>query len=136
MDHRSPRLLRVVACLAVLGSVLLVGCSKSTKPSTEAAAATPSPPATVVNQGAVVKVTEYAFTQQSVTVKVGQAITWTNTGNVDHTVTETTPNPIDSPDIKPGQSYTLSFDKPGTYPYICSIHPDTMHGTIVVQASS
>ena len=34
--------------------------------------------------------------------------------------------------IGPGQTYVQTFDKPGTYSYICSIHPDRMHGTVVV----
>jgi plastocyanin len=32
-----------------------------------------------------------------------------------------------------GDTYTQTFTAPGTYPYICSIHP-FMHGTVIVIA--
>ncbi len=134
MRHRQRRFLRLAVPFALLGSVLLVGCSKSSKSSASTTTAKPVS-VTPVNQVANVKVTEYAFTQPSVTVKVGQAVLWTNDGNVDHTVTETAADSIASPEIKPGQTYTLTFQTPGTYAYICSIHPDSMKGTVIVQAA-
>jgi len=36
----------------------------------------------------------------------------------------------------PNESYSLTFDKPGTYSYICLIHPGTMHGTVVVEEAT
>jgi plastocyanin len=133
MRHRQRRLLRLAVPFALLGAVLLVGCGKSSKSSSPTTTTKTVAP---VNQAASVKVTEYAFTQPSVTVKVGQAVLWTNEGNVDHTVTETAADGIASPEIKPGQSYTLTFQTPGTYAYICSIHPDSMKGTVIVQAAN
>jgi plastocyanin len=35
--------------------------------------------------------------------------------------------------VPPAESYSLTFDKPGTYEYICLIHPATMKGEIVVE---
>jgi plastocyanin len=35
--------------------------------------------------------------------------------------------------VPPVESYSLTFDKPGTYEYICLIHPATMKGEIVVE---
>jgi plastocyanin len=33
-----------------------------------------------------------------------------------------------------GAEFSLTFDKPGTYPYFCAVHADLgMKGTIVVQ---
>ena len=34
--------------------------------------------------------------------------------------------------VPPNESYSLTFDKPGTYEYICLIHPTTMIGEIIV----
>ena len=83
-----------------------------------------------MNAGAVITISEYQFTPATVTIKAGQSVEWKNDGNVAHTVTETTtPRTFASADINPGQSYTQTFDKPGTYNYVCSIHPDRMHGT-------
>lgn len=35
--------------------------------------------------------------------------------------------------VPPNEAYSLTFDTPGTYEYICLIHPTTMHGEIVVE---
>jgi len=140
-DHRGRhRLGWMLGAAAVLTMVAATGCSKSAKVSagttTTTAAATSTTASSAVNQGAVVQVSEYAFTAPSVTIKAGQEVVWHNSGNVAHTVTETSGHDFDSPDIDPGQSYVQTFDKPGTYTYICSIHPDRMHGTVVVTAAA
>lgn len=36
--------------------------------------------------------------------------------------------------VPPNEAYSLTFDTPGTYEYICLIHPTTMRGEIVVEA--
>jgi plastocyanin len=36
--------------------------------------------------------------------------------------------------VPANESYSLTFEKPGTYQYICGIHPGTMFGEIVVEA--
>ncbi len=41
-------------------------------------------------------------------------------------------NMIRDGDLSPGDSFSFTFDRPGTYTYFCSIHPN-MKGTIVVQ---
>ncbi|HVN51875.1 MAG TPA: cupredoxin domain-containing protein [Acidimicrobiales bacterium] len=139
--HHRPRHppLWVAGVAAVLTLMGATGCSKSSKSATATttttSATTTTASAAALNQGAVVKVSEYQFTAPSVTVKAGQEIVWRNDGNVAHTVTETSGHDFNSPDIAPGQTYVQTFDKPGTYTYICSIHPDRMHGTIVVTAS-
>jgi plastocyanin len=118
--------------------VLAAGCSKSSKSSssTSTTAATQATAAAPVNQGAAVKISEFAFTGQSVTIKAGQSVLWTNDGSVAHTVTDKSGTAFNSPSINPGQTYVQTFNKAGTYQYICSIHPDKMHGTVVVTASS
>lgn len=39
---------------------------------------------------------------------------------------------VDSPTMGRGQSYSQRFDEPGTYEYVCSLHP-SMRGTIQVE---
>jgi hypothetical protein len=41
---------------------------------------------------------------------------------------------FDSGAVQPGQSYSFTFDKPGTYTYHCEIHPD-MTGTVTVSGA-
>lgn len=38
--------------------------------------------------------------------------------------------------VPPNESYSLTFDTPGTYDYICLIHPNTMKGEVIVEPMS
>ncbi len=138
MRLRRHHLLLTGAAFALVAMVAASGCSKSNKSSaadTSDAPTTTASPAPI-NQGAVVQVSEYQFSAATVTIKAGQSVEWHNVGNVQHTVTQTAGKDFSSPDIGSGQTYVQTFDKPGTYTYICSIHPDRMHGTVVVTAAS
>jgi plastocyanin len=74
---------------------------------------------------------DFGFRPSSEAVKVGDAVTWTNTGQTTHTVKG--PG-FFSKAITPGQGYSFTFKNPGTYRYICTLHPTLMRGTIVVGA--
>ncbi len=65
---------------------------------------------------------------------VGEPVTWTNASTAGHTVTSDD-GTLDSGTIAPGEAYDHLFDKPGTYTYHCTLHPDEMTGTIVVEAA-
>jgi len=74
------------------------------------------------------------FTPSQITVKKGEAVTWTNNDSVTHTVVDDLSN-VGGPasgDIAPGATYSFTFNKTGSFQYHCSIHP-SMRGTIVVQ---
>ena len=66
---------------------------------------------------------------------VGSPITWTNTDSAFHTVTSGTyddPKTLfDSGYMDPYDSYTLSFDLPGSYSYYCTLHP-WMQGLVII----
>lgn len=74
------------------------------------------------------------------TVSVGDQVTWQASGDP-HTVTSGTPGAIDDRFLDhpasegflvSGDLFTTSFGAPGTYPYFCEVHFETMLGTIVV----
>ncbi|MCA1644117.1 MAG: PQQ-dependent dehydrogenase, methanol/ethanol family [Chloroflexi bacterium] len=67
-------------------------------------------------------------------VPPGTTITWTNTGDLTHTVTSDD-IVFDSGDLAPGQTFSFTFDQPGTYWYFCRPHP-FMRGRIVVAANA
>lgn len=74
----------------------------------------------------------FAFDPPTVTVEVGDRVTWRNAaGDPDHTATSDT-GTWDSGDIKPGGSRTVTFATAGRFPYHCRYHP-IMRGTVVVQ---
>lgn len=77
-----------------------------------------------------VSIANFAFDPASVTVKVGDTVTWTNNDSTTHTITGD--GGLNSGDVAPGSTYSKTFDKAGTYSYHCSIHK-TMTGTVVVQ---
>jgi plastocyanin len=90
------------------------------------------------------------YLPRQITVGVNDTITWTNNDIEAHTVTSGngagieslmnnkrgTPNGLfDSGSFKPGQSWTHTFTKPGTYTYFCTIHP-WMDGVVTVQGKA
>jgi amicyanin len=77
-----------------------------------------------------VSINSFAFGPVSATVKAGSTVTWTNNDAVDHTVTFDGKT-IDSGDLKTNDTFSHTFATPGTYHYICTIHP-FMHGTVIV----
>jgi plastocyanin len=74
-----------------------------------------------------------AYGRESVTVKSGTTVTWTNQDSLDHDVTpdEETLEFSRSEMLSTGDSYSVTFTTPGTYTYHCTPHPD-MTGTIIV----
>jgi plastocyanin len=80
-----------------------------------------------------VSIVDFAFDPQVVTIRAGSTIRWTNNGQAPHTSTSTTAV-WDSGTLNNGQQFSFTFNTPGSYPYICTIHP-SMTGTIVVLSS-
>ncbi len=74
------------------------------------------------------------FTPETITVAVGGTVTWTNTGTVFHTVTG---GPMNGTLAAKGATYQVTFDKAGTYAYVCLPHAGVgMKGTVVVTADA
>ncbi|GLZ33134.1 copper-binding protein [Lentzea sp. NBRC 105346] len=77
-----------------------------------------------------VSIANYAYAPASMTVHVGDVVTWTNSDQAPHDVAAGT---FRSPMLSTGQSWSYTFTQPGTYDYVCSIHPD-MRARITVLA--
>jgi plastocyanin len=77
-----------------------------------------------------VKIDNFSFGPQTVTVPVGATVTWTNRDDIPHTVVSTD-GVFKSKVRDTDESFSYTFTKAGTYPYFCSVHPK-MTGTIVV----
>ena len=78
----------------------------------------------------VVHVKDFAFHPASLTVSVGDRVTFQNDDDEAHTVTATDKS-FDSAGLDNGQTWAHTFDKPGTYTYLCALHP-YMKGKIIV----
>ena len=76
----------------------------------------------------------FAFSPASVTIRAGQSVLFVNDDDDAHTVTATSKT-FDSGGLDTHDRWQHVFSKPGTYPYICALHP-YMKGTIVVVAGA
>jgi plastocyanin/LysM repeat protein len=103
--------------------------------------ATPVPMATPPATGEVMVVMRnIAFNPGTVTIHVGQTVTWRNDDTAPHTTTSgSCPGGVctplmgwDSGTLNPGQSFSHQFTTAGTFPYYCRIHGAMMQGTIIV----
>ncbi len=80
---------------------------------------------------AEVKIDNFSFGPQTVTVPVGATVTWTNRDDIPHTVVSTD-GVFKSKVRDTDEKFSYTFTKAGTYPYYCSVHPK-MTGQVVVQ---
>jgi len=77
-----------------------------------------------------IPIERYAYQSATMTVHVGDVVTWTNRDQASHDVAG---GAFRSPMLAQGQSWSFTFTQPGTFDYICSVHPD-MRARIVVLA--
>ena len=82
-----------------------------------------------------VSIDNFTFGPQSVTVKAGTTVTWTNRDDIPHGIASANNAFAKSKALDTDDSYSFTFTTPGTYQYFCYIHPH-MTGTIVVEAAS
>ena len=81
-----------------------------------------------------VQIDQYAFLPQRITVKPGTTVTWTNDDDAPHTIASSA-KVFKSRPLDTGDKFSFTFTTPGTYAYICSVHP-YMTGAIVVEAAA
>jgi plastocyanin len=145
---RAARALPIV-CLALL---LTSGCGSSSHSPTASSAAnatgagsvglkvstTPkfaAPPASAPVQSGVVQIAyrNIAIAPDTVRVKVGSTVAWTNHDPLEHNVTsQSGPVRFVSNNLREGQSFRVTLNQPGVIHYLCTFHPTSMNGTIEV----
>lgn len=79
---------------------------------------------------ATASILDFAFSPAILRVTVGSTITWRNAGVAPHTVTATDGS-FDSGMLQAGGVFTRRFERAGTIPFYCIVHPQ-MTGTVVV----
>ena len=72
--------------------------------------------------------TNECFIPHTVTIGVGETVTWENTDNAAHTATGGNPSDgpsgvFDSSLMMAGGSFSHTFEEAGTYDYHCMVHP-------------
>ena len=120
--------------IATIGALfLLVGCAAAAPPATPTRA--PAPTATEAPLPSPVATTSvtvanFAFGPAAITVPAGSVVTWTNADIEQHTATARD-RAFNSDIIANGKTFSFTFNTPGTYQYVCLIHP-SMIGAVVV----
>jgi len=109
-----------VATPIMIAMLLLVAGSPSVKANDQPSAA-----------NTAVKIDNFVFGPQTITVPVGTTVTWTNADDIPHT-SVSTEGVFKSKVLDTDEQFSYTFTKAGTYPYYCTIHPK-MTGKVVVQ---
>lgn len=116
-------------------TVVSTGPANSATP-TQPATTPPQQPAADTNAKPALPPVEYVeiinhtFAPASVTIKQGGVVKWTNDDTDPHSIISDN-GPFQGPTLRQTDSFTFTFDKPGTYTYHCGIHP-SMHGVVIV----
>lgn len=90
-------------------------------------AQTGPPPADAVP----VTIANLAFDPAQITIPTGATVAWTNNDSVPHTVTATY-GTFDSGIFDPGATFSWTFDQPGSFDYLCQLHPQ-MQGAVTAE---
>ena len=80
---------------------------------------------------AAVKIDNFTFGPEKLTVKAGTTVTWTNEDDIPHTVVATN-RAFRSKALDTDDKFSFTFTTPGSYEYFCSLHPH-MKATVVVE---
>ena len=112
----SPRRSLLPAAVVLVATVVAAGCGSTG--SSEPVATTK-----------VSMAKSYRFDPGTIEIKAGDTVTWTNNDNFTHTVK------VDGQEdhkVGRGDSVSITFDKPGSYHYVCTLHSKDMDGTVIV----
>jgi plastocyanin len=115
--NQKPKVMKIkILWLAALMLGLLVACSDDDDNDLQPA-----------NE---VWMSDTSFLPATLTVSAGTTVRWVNTSSIDHTVTSN--DGLFDEFLEPDGVFTFVFNTPGTYAYVCVLHPG-MDGTIIVE---
>ena len=123
----ARRLLGLTVVIVVAAA--LAACS----PSESAGTATGGTGGAAVATSVVDLPKSYRFAPEAISVAAGTTVTWNNNDNFTHSVQFLDGGlPTEPLLMQPGASSTFRFESPGTYSYLCHLHPQDMRGTVTV----
>ena len=82
-----------------------------------------------------VSIDNFSFAPQTLTVKAGTTVTWTNRDDIPHGIGSSNNAFKRSAALDTDDNFSFTFTTPGTYQYFCYLHPH-MVGSIVVEAAT
>ena len=108
------------------------GAQNSEQPAEETAEEKAEEAEKKVAGDAEVSMKDIKFAPDSVSVKAGDSVVWTNDDTVGHDVTGDNFKSGDPGAMQNGDTYANTFDKAGTFNYVCTVHPG-MEGSVTVK---
>lgn len=82
--------------------------------------------------GTPVGITNFLYEPKEVQVAPGTKVTWTNKDTAPHNIQDLSDLNIPiSKDLATGETFSITYEKPGSYSYVCSLHT-WMTGTVKV----
>ncbi len=137
----SSRALLLTASIAL--AIAAAGCGGSgggdttateaaTESTSESSGGNARSPSGDAVRSAKVEIEGFAYHPETVTIEEGGKVIWVNRDSAPHTATADDGS-FDTGVLEEGKIKSETFKEPGTYTYICSIHPQ-MHGTVEVVA--
>ena len=117
--------------VALVAALALVSCGGGGGDKAEDAKPASSNKAPLSGE-APVRIVNFEFKPKTVAVKPGTKVTWTNEDTHIHDVKDTSPlaTPV-SESLSKGATFSITYAQPGSYSYVCGIHP-YMTGTVEV----
>jgi plastocyanin len=119
MTKKNVRIVGVVMPIMIAMLLLFAGSSRVTASDRPSAA------------NVAVKIDNFVFGPQAITVPVGTTVTWTNSDDIPHTAVSAD-GVFKSKVMDTDEKFSYTFTKAGTYSYYCSVHPK-MTGQVVVK---
>jgi plastocyanin len=107
--------LRIVACVMLVATTACAAAASSRQMPNEVKVFEPT------SQEA-----KWTFFPGELSVARGTVVTFVNGGRVFHTVTSDSPGRPFDLSINANQTGMITFDKVGTFPYHCGVHPQMM----------
>lgn len=104
--------------------------NEATEPGDDSGGANAPAPSGDAVRSEKVEIADFSYKPDPVRIEEGGKVIWQNEDSVAHTATAEDGS-FDTGPIEEGKIKSETFKQPGTYRYVCSIHPQ-MHGTIEV----
>jgi plastocyanin len=114
-------------------SVAGLGLAAAALPSIAAGPSTTAGPDPEASATKRVRVGDFFFRSKSITIQSGDRVRWVWVGQAPHNVTSTSGPRRFSSRTKRDGAYRKLLRRRGTYRYICTVHPDSMRGRVVVE---
>lgn len=115
--------------LLVIGGLLAAGCGGSG--GTDAYGERNA--VEVAEKSVTVEMEDIQFHPQGIRVKPGTTVTWVNKDPIIHNVRQIESKFLSQDVMEEGDTFSYTFEEPGTYRYQCTYHHPNQNGVVIVE---